>query len=521
MITANRRHVNSVVVNMTILRACRCRMPVKPFAGWRFALLLLASLAAGGCVKSNDDRSGDVGPPTPNVPLRLLVVGDPSMASAIEQLKGEWAAQAGAPLTVDRKDQIDWAANSPPEADCILAASHQLAELAERSWIVPIPRKLLRQADGTDAAPADAPMRRGWSKVFPLIRAQEAVWDAKTMAVPFGSPVLSLYYRADLFDKLGVQPPKNWAEYQKLVDLLSDRKRLGPLAPAADKPWCGAIEPLASGWAGITLLARAAPYATHRSNFSTLFNIETMEPLIQGPPFVRALEELLAANRPLSPKDRGLDPDAIRLAFWAGQCGMAMTWPTDADHAIRFAGPGVRLGVAELPGGGDVYNVASKAWETRRPDEDPYVPLLGIAGRLGTVTTRCTSPEAAFRLLFWLSDAQWNRQVSAVSSATTLFQPPGTQGPSIWTERPISPAVAAKYAALVERTLSRQHCVFALRLPGRAQYLAALDEAVQKALTGKASPQTALDQAAAAWKEITKRLGLERQRDAYRHSLGL
>ena len=53
------------------------------------------------------------------------------------------------------------------------------------------------------------------------------------------------------------------------------------------------------GWH--VLLARAACYAAHRDNYSTLFNIATMQPLIDGPPFVQALEELVAVAGPSDP----------------------------------------------------------------------------------------------------------------------------------------------------------------------------------------------------------------------------
>ena len=39
------------------------------------------------------------------------------------------------------------------------------------------------------------------------------------------------------------------------------------------------------------------PMPRARSNYSTLFNIRTMEPLIAGPPMVRALDELVAAAK--------------------------------------------------------------------------------------------------------------------------------------------------------------------------------------------------------------------------------
>jgi len=273
------------------------------------------------------------------------------------------------------------------------------------------------------------------------------------------------------------------------------------------------------------LLARAAPYVVHRANYSALFQIDTMEPLIDGPPFVRALEEQVAALGSHAGEQIRSDPAAVRRAFWAGRCGMAVTWPSatakGTDKRTAPSGRSIRLGLAELPGSMDVYNIAPQAWETRRTDEDPHVPLLGIAGRLGGVTTRCSSPETAFRLLLWLSDAQWNRQVSAASPATTLFRQSDVRFPQAWTEAEIPPATAARYALLTQQTLSRQQWLFDLRIPGRAEYLAVLDEAVQQAIRGQQKPQEALQQAKTRWREITSRLGLDRQRDAYRRSLGL
>jgi multiple sugar transport system substrate-binding protein len=423
---------------------------------------------------------------------------------------------------VDQATQLDLAASGPPDADAVLTASHQLAELAARSWIEPAPAGLTKQrAEAGSGRAGDKPSPGGWADVFPLLRAREAVWGDATMAVPFGSPVLTLYYRADLLEKLAARPPRTWAEYQKLAESLADRKRLGLSAPDSGRPWYGALEPLAPGWAGIMLLARAAPYASHRANYSTLFQIDTMEPLIQGPPFVRALEELIAIARLNPPEQFRCDPAAVRRAFWAGQCAMAVTWPTAADKSLPEPAPNFRLGVAELPGATEVYNISPQTWETRQSGEDSSVPLLDIAGRLGTVTARCLAPETAFRLLLWLSGDPWNRQVSAVSPDTTLFRQSDIRFAQAWTEKSMPAATAGEYAMLTRRTLSRSQWAFALRIPGRAEYLAALDEAVGQALRGQQPPQEALRQASFRWRAITNRLGLDRQRAAYHASLGL
>jgi multiple sugar transport system substrate-binding protein len=447
------------------------------------------------------------------VKLRLLVVGDPELAAAAGKLSGEWNAQTGAEFQVESTTEAEFGQREPRAGDLLICPSWQLGPLAEQGLLVPVPTGLL-QADAGD-----------WSDVFELLRRSEAAWVDEPLAVPFGSPVFVCYYRADLLEKLGRKPPETWAEYQELAELLADRQRLGAAAPPEDAPWCGAVEPLGPGWAGLVLLARAAPYARHRDNYSTLFDVRTMKPLVDGPPFVRALEELVAAAKVGSPEQLRYDPTGARTAFWQGRCGMALTWPTAAAAGLPGKAPesvaaNVRAGFAELPGSTKVFNVRKQSWEARAEDEDPHVPLLSAAGRVGVVSRKSAHPEAAFELLFWLSGKQYSPRVSAMSAATTLFRGEHLGIPEKWVERPVPPAAARQYAVLTERTFGRGEWLCALRIPGRGEYLAALDEAVHRAVRGEQSLAEALQQVAARWQEITVRLGLDRQKTAYLHSLG-
>jgi hypothetical protein len=59
-----------------------------------------------------------------------------------------------------------------------------------------------------------------------------------------------------------------------------------------------------------------------------------------------------------------------------------------------------------------------------------------------------------------------------------------------------------------------------MRLPGRLDYLAAIDKAVQQAASGEMAPAEALAEAAARWREISEKLGIEAQRKASARSLG-
>ena len=137
------------------------------------------------------------------------------------------------------------------------------------------------------------------------------------------------------------------------------------------------------------------------------------------------------------------------------------------------------------------------------------------------VRAESSHAAAAFEFLFWLTDPQWGSQVFAASPATTLFRRSQVASPKAWVESSISATAARQYAEQTADTLSRRQFLASLRVPGRADYLAALDEAVQAAVRGKQKPVEALKAAAEKWREINKRFGVEQQRAAYLHSLGL
>lgn len=444
--------------------------------------------------------------------VRLLVVDDSPIAKAVESLASEWKARGGA--TIVLREATSEALLAEPsaaaDADAIIYPSGLLGELAERKLIAPLP------SDYAKSELVD------WSDTFELLQLAETRWGQTPYALPFGSPPLTCFYRADLLERAHKQPPRTWREYQELAEFFAQRENLDYAAPSADAAWHGTIEPLAPTWAGRLLLARAAAYARHRDHFSTLFKIDTMEPLIAGPAFVRALEELCAAAK-LGGADARRDPMAVRKEFLAGRAALALSWPTHndvADEAGKDRAP-LAIGFSELPGADEVYNYATRSWSKRGEADGTRVTTLGLAGRLGSVTEQAARPAEVMQLLAWLSGAQWGGTVSSASAHTALYRTSQLREPGVWLGAPSEKAAGPAYATAVQGALSRPVSLSTPRIPGDARYLAALDDAVLKAVAGELSPTVALTATAARWAEITAELGQDRQRAAYRQSLGL
>lgn len=499
----------------------------RPLRSIAFSVAIALSLAAlGGCEGSDQTVPAAGSPdganpakPTGQAPakLELLVVGDAAMAKEIVRLRGEWLAQSGSPLSVSQMSSADLEHAHSLSADAVIYPASELGTLAERRLIRPLQPAWLERPiyDKAD--------------LFELPGLRETAWGEQTYAVPLGSPVLVCFYRADLFQELGREPPRNWAEYQRLIEFFAERVNSKPRSNSGVVDTllqAGTLEPLAAGWAGSVLLARAAAYSKHRDYYSTLFDSDSLEPRIAGEPFVRALTELVASAK-LGPKSQlNFSPADVRREFFAGHAAMALSWPSPTGRIIRptaaaaSAAP-ISIGFVQLPGSSDVFNPRDRQWQTRKPDDEPRVPLLGIAGRMGSVVRGSSSADAAFSLLAWLSSDEWSARICTASPATTLFRRSQMAQVRQWVDPDMAPAAAKQYAGVAAEAFSASNWLFVPRLPGHEEYMAALDDAVRQAVEGKATPAAALADAAEQWQKITDRLGRTDQKHAYARSHGL
>lgn len=476
------------------------------FAPLRLCASLLILLS--GCSSNDSTPQAEPGKQLAGVKLRLVVVDDPAIAAAVRGLKDEWNAETAGEVEVVECKQNELADAASLPGDAVICPAHLLAALAEAKRLASVPHSIAQNADPHSA----------WLKCFSLLRNQEAAWGGEDYGVPLGSPVFCCYLRADLLEKLGRRPPETWQQY---IELARSLRETGEKSGVK----YGTIEPLGRGWAGQVLLARAAAYAKERDKYTTLFDDKSFEPMIAGPPFVRALTELVEAAKLGPPEQLEFDPAAVRAEFWKGTTAMAISWPSasvsGSRHPAADGSRSVPATFGELPGAMEVYSVSSGTWTRRGEDAGRRVPLLGVAGRVGVVRAESEHVDAAFQLLLWLSDPQWSAQVFAGSPATTLFRSDQIAAAKSWVESSVTAPATQQYAKQTAVTLSRGQFLASLRLPGRAEYLAALDDAVQAAVRGQQTPTGALTKAADKWREISKRLGMNAQKAAYMHSLGL
>ena len=209
-----------------------------------------------------------------------------------------------------------------------------------------------------------------------------------------------------------------------------------------------------------------------------------------------------------------------RQQLLGGQCALAICWLARSATATPDDDSQVAIQFAELPGSREYFSFAEDEWKKRSSDV-LSVPLIGYAGRLGSVCRASRRQRAAWSLLSQLSGQELGTTISSASQQTAPYRQSQLASPAAWAESQLGPSATREYAQVVAAALSHQTLLAYLRIPGHAEYLQVLDEAVRAAVLGEQTPEAALQLVANAWQQITEKYGLAAQRIAYAMNIGI
>ena len=118
--------------------------------------------------------------------------------------------------------------------------------------------------------------------------------------------------------------------------------------------------------------------------------------------------------------------------------------------------------------------------------------------------------------------AQANKDVTIGASGFNPYRKSQFQDRKAWLEAGMSEPAAARYLAAIGVSLSSPNMVLDLRIPQNQRYQqVVLDRAMARFLKGELSAKETVVEIERRWNEITNELGRNKQRRAYRSSLGL
>ena len=349
-----------------------------------------------------------------------------------------------------------------------------------------------------------------------------ATWNGQMIQYPMDGDRHYLKFRTDVFDNADVQAkyladtgneltvPATWEEYNQVAAYFN----------ASD--WDGDGE-LNYGSAEVAkrddlmfsaFISRAAPYAKHPDvQGGFFFDLETMEPLINTPGFVRGLEMFIEAQASFPPGGTNFGLGDEIFSFGGGQTLMSYSWDdayiqaNQEDSRIRNM-----VAAAPLPGASEVWNRTTGAWETfETPNRAPYMTW----GWSSAVSSMSEEQEMGFDFLcFFSNEANAEHDMQIGRFGVNPYRNAHFDV-DYWTGQGWTDKTAQTYVTTLSEMEESQNRVFDLRVPGVSQFMSSMANGVAEAMAGQKTAQEALDDVAEEWSEITDRIGEDRLRDAY------
>lgn len=367
--------------------------------------------------------------------------------------------------------------------------------------------------------------------VLPLYRDRILSWDGKQYALPYDGDKHMLAFLGDLFaDKenqtqykarygadLPMEGPKTWLEHRQIAEFFTgsdwnrngkpDEAGLAHMTKRKDTAWWG-------------FNSRAAAYVKHPEDPAVHFDPGTFEPRINNPGFVRALTEWKEEL------DKFGLPGATDMtwsengdAFRGGRVAMSVGWWGVAESDPSRSVIRDRVRYSMLPGSNEVYNAKAQKWDTVSAIN--FAPFIAFGGWVLAVPKNSKNPELAFEFASHIAGREMSLEMVTNPTGAQPFRQSHLSDLTAWTQRgaQMDKAAAESYLAAEKATMEHKNLMVDLRIPGFTQYRDAAELAIAQALAAEKSPQEALDACAASWKEISQRVGIDRQRELYQSAI--
>lgn len=445
-------------------------------------------------------------------PPRMVVVDNPGLADAIRR---EWQARANSTIDVTTMDENAWrdwkaaAATPGSDPDIIIYPVSDLGSLVEAKKILPIPSSLAES--GRDASHGLA-----ISDWLPSIWETEVRWGSARWGIPFASGPMLLIARQDILASRQMSVPQTWSALRATIEQLRHEQEEGTLPETITSL---VVQPSSPGWQARSLLARVASYVRSPRKYSDVFDFANMLPLIDTPPFVRALEEMASDLGDSESLSRAMTPSECYAHVRSGRSVFAIgCWPT-RSNVQENSGSAVSLVFSLLPGADEVYLGADEGWQPRQ--EVTRVPMLAASGTVGSVVAGTRRQQASWNLLQQISSSDWSRAIAPLGKDASPIRVSQLATPLLWLDENHTSESLETWRDAIRGYYASTLTMNNLRIPAAEQYLSILDEAVRATLTGQQSAAEALSLAAQRWSELLEFHGLEPQGKAYRRQLGL
>ncbi|MFQ6057977.1 MAG: ABC transporter substrate-binding protein [Anaerolineae bacterium] len=383
--------------------------------------------------------------------------------------------------------------------------------------------------DLTDRVAADEALE--WEDIAPFFRDFSATYEGRIYTIPLDGDFQMVYYRTDLLEEAGFEPPETWEDYLEIAKYFHGKDLNGD----GDPDYGSCISKKRAAQAYWMVWSVAAGFLQSKGTAQgSFFDLETMEPLVNNEAFAAALDVYNETTKYGPPDELVLDVGDTRSLFTAGRCALSLDWGDIGTLAIDPETSVVmdKTGAVILPGTRRVLDRATGKlvdcdeetcpYAINGVNHAPYAAFGGWSGGINAAADPIVKDAAYDFFSYMCQPAQSNVDVTIGITGYNPYRISQFLNRQQWVKAGMSPEAAADYLGAIEESLKSPNMVLDLRIPQNQRYQqVVLDTAISQFLAGEITKEECMKQIYDGWEEITEELGRESQLEAYRASLGV
>lgn len=369
-----------------------------------------------------------------------------------------------------------------------------------------------------------------WNDIAPFFRDFSSTYQGKIVSIPLDGDFQMVYYRTDLLEQANINPPETWEDYLAIAKQFHNRDLNND--STLDYGSCTSKKSNSQSfsifWSIVTSFVQSQ--GTQQGAF---FDPDTMKPLVNNEAVAAALDIYKETVKYGPPDELNFDVEESRSSFIAGRCALTLDWGDIGTLAIApNSKVKDKVGAVILPGTKKVLDRATgklipcdKLTCPFAINDVNHAPYAAFGGWVGGINNAAPPKhkDAGYAFISYLSQpAQANTDVTIGVTGFNPYRTSQFTNREPWLKAGMSFEAASKYLGAIGVSLRSPNIVLDLRIPENNRYQGeVLDQNIADFLAGKITRDEAVEKINNGWEEITNKMGREKQRAAYRASLGL
>ena len=484
-------------------------------------MICAGSLLAGGMLAAGSATAGQFD----GVTVNIMTFTGPQIAEPLQRRGPDFEKLTGAKINVVvvpfsdlyQKLLTDWVGGTNSIDAAVFAPQ----------WMVDYVTPGLLE-DLTDRVAADKDLQE--DDVGQFFREFSQKFNGKTYTVTLDGDFQMVYYRTDVLEKLGKQPPKTLDDYLDIAKAANGQDWNGDGKP--DYGSCISKKRNAQAYWAIISIAGGL-IQTQGTSQGVFFDTRDMKPLVNNEAFATALKFYKDSTAYAPPDEINLDVGDTRKLFTSGRCALTLDWGDIGTLAIDPKESTVqdKVGAVVMPGSTKVLDRDTGKLVACDAKTCPYAidgvnhaPFAAFGGWSGGINAHADPKvkEAAYAFFSYMSQPkQSNEDVTIGRTGFNPYRLSQFKDMSVWKKAGMSEKAAKDYLGAIEASLNSPNMVLDLRIPQNQKYeQVILDTAVARFLAGELSAEETMKSIEDGWNETTDEIGREEQLAAYKRTLG-